>query len=152
MAKLLQHLELVLTLVGLVLTCGVAALTAHLGRDPWQAAAVTGVAVGVIHGLMFWAFRQRRRRERQRVFADIQWMLKDVINNQLAVISIASGISGSDNSKSGRAMAVIARSVETISAALHDLSAASLERWRKRYGDAAAPLEPPSAGQGSGGR
>ena len=133
MSKLFQHLELVLTLVGLGLVFAVAAFAQRWGVDPWHSTAVTGVVVGVLHGGLFWALRQRRRRDREEVVGEIQRMLKDIINNQLAVITIASDMSQEQATRSGLALAAIHRSVSTISSSLQDLSPASLQRWRDHY-------------------
>ena len=120
-------------MVGLVVVLVVGAIAQGMGADPWPAAAVTGVAVGAVHGALFWVLRAKRRRERARVLADVQRMLKDVINNQLAVITIATGMTQEQATRSGLAVAAIERSVGTIGAALQDLSEDSLARWQARY-------------------
>lgn len=71
----INHIELVLTAIGVVI---VALVAAALASDPvlrWPAAAGTAVVVGIVHGILFWIVR--RRRERQERCAALQQHVRD---------------------------------------------------------------------------
>ncbi|MBC7366342.1 MAG: hypothetical protein H7343_05935 [Undibacterium sp.] len=134
MNTLLRHLELALTLVGLVVISGVTALIAPRDVGPWQVAAITATLVGVVHGILFWPVRRRQRAVRLQAVAEIQVMLKDVINNQLTVIQGMDYLRTEDPAQTQHATRLISRSVAAISDAIQHLSEESLQAWRNQYG------------------
>lgn len=133
MTILLRHLELIFTLVGVLVIFGVTALITPHDVGPWEVAAITAVLVGVVHGVLFWAVRRRQRVVRLHAVAEIQAMLKDVINNQLTVIQGMDYLRSADPSQTDRATDQIARCVTSISDALQHLSEESLQAWRNKY-------------------
>ena len=84
MKLLLRYLELVLTFVGVM----VVAVVFAIFRDgaPWKPAAVCAVAVGIIHGLIFYIVRSRQRKARNSEVFSIRGMLEDMVNNRLDVV------------------------------------------------------------------
>jgi hypothetical protein len=86
-----KYLELVFTVLGLIVILAVPALfsryyTMHLGAAyPWRVAAITAIAVGTIHGILFYIVRSRQRESRERVIRDVRH-LSDVVCNQLQVV------------------------------------------------------------------
>lgn len=129
MRFLLRNLELILTLAGLLVIVGVTALAEHLGAERWFATAIISVSVGVLHGLLFWIVRKRRRSVREAAIRDIRAMLSDIINNQLTVIEAAQGLGGANE----KTVASISDSVRVISDSLRSLSEESLRKWQSRY-------------------
>lgn len=59
------------------------------GWDVWKVAAVTALAVSVLHGLIFWVVRRRQRQVRTQAIHEIKEMLADVVKNQLAIIGMS---------------------------------------------------------------
>ena len=53
MRKALEFLELILTGVGLLVVAAVFAIFRNV--EPWKAAAISALAVGVLHGCIFFA-------------------------------------------------------------------------------------------------
>lgn len=129
----LRHLELFLTAAGLLVIFGVTALVHPSGTSPWTVAAVTAIAVGVIHGVLFWLVRQRQRQVRQAALAEAQRMLRDVVINQLAVIRLGLDLHGTSLNTNRTAIARLDEAVAAINLALHDVSEESLARWRAKY-------------------
>lgn len=129
----LRHLELFLTAAGLVVIFGVTALFHPAGSNPWAVAAVTAIAVGVIHGVLFWLVRQRQRHVRQAALSDAQRMLRDVVNNQLAVIRLGIDLHGATGASSRAAIGRLEEAVAAINLAIGDVSEESLARWQSRY-------------------
>jgi MFS superfamily sulfate permease-like transporter len=74
----------VLTAVGVVLVIVVYAVARHM--DPWKAAALCAVVVGVLHGLIFFAVRSAQREARNKEVFSIRGMLEDLMKNRLDVV------------------------------------------------------------------
>ena len=80
----LRYLELTLTAAGVVVVIVVYALCRHM--NPWRAAALCAVVVGVLHGLIFYAVRSAQREARNRNVFSIRGMLEDMMKNRLQVV------------------------------------------------------------------
>jgi hypothetical protein len=130
---ILRYLELVFTVVGLGVIFGVTALFSPRGATIWEVAAITAAVVGVIHGLLFWLVRRRQRQVRLTTIAELQGMLKDIINNQLTVIQAMNNLRESRPEEARRACDYTSRSVTAISDALQHLSEESLRTWQAKY-------------------
>jgi predicted membrane channel-forming protein YqfA (hemolysin III family) len=83
MRTFLEYIEITLTAVGVVLVIVVYALARHM--DPWKAAALCAVVVGVLHGLIFYAIRSSQREARRKNVFSIRGMLEDMVKNRLDV-------------------------------------------------------------------
>ncbi|SFS04416.1 hypothetical protein SAMN05421771_0915 [Granulicella pectinivorans] len=77
MKMILRYLELILTFVGVIVVFAVFAIF----RDgaPWKPAAVCAVAVGVIHGIIFYVVRSKQRKARKSEVFSIREMLDDMM-------------------------------------------------------------------------
>jgi uncharacterized membrane protein YraQ (UPF0718 family) len=84
MKTFLRYLELTLTAAGVVVVIIVYALFRHM--DPWKAAAMCAVVVGVLHGLIFFAVRSAQREARKQEVWSIRGMLDDMMKNRLDVV------------------------------------------------------------------
>jgi len=131
MGFFLRHLELFLTAAGLVVIFGVTALFHPADTSPWTVATVTAVAVGVLHGFLFWLVRQRQRDVRRRALAETERMLRDVIINQLAVIRLT--VDMQTHPPVPASLDRIERAITVINHTLNGLSEESLTRWQERY-------------------
>jgi hypothetical protein len=148
MKFLLRYLEIVFTLAGLAVIFLAVLLITPRNASRWEVAAVAATLVGVIHGLLFWLVRRRQQEVRRVVIADVQDMLKDIIDNQLTVILAMSNLREAHAEETVRAGQYISRSVAAISEALRHLSEDSLRSWLAKYRapDSNAPFRagPPS--------
>ncbi len=138
----LKYLEILFTLAGLAVIFLAVLLFSPGGASPWRVAAIAATLVGVIHGVLFWLIRRRQRQLRRIVITDLQAMLKDMIDNQLAVILAMSNLREAHAEETKRAGDYISRSVSTISEALQHMSDESLRKWIVKYRppDSAAPF------------
>jgi len=57
--QLLNHIELILSGVGLIVILIVPWLTSQAISDTWRVAAITAILVGLLHGRIFWVIRRR---------------------------------------------------------------------------------------------
>lgn len=133
MQKIVQNLELVLTAAGLVVIFAVHFIFEETYGGSWMIAAVTAIAVGVIHGLIFWLVRRRQRHIRSRALEEAKRMLKDIVNNQLCIIQFSADLQQRDQAPIKDAHARITTSVGHINAALNEISEESLDLWKKKY-------------------
>jgi len=83
MKTFLQHIELTLTAVGVVVVVVVYFLCQHI--NPWKAAALCAVFVAVVHGFIFNVVRSTQREARNRNVFSIRSMLEDMVENRLQV-------------------------------------------------------------------
>jgi hypothetical protein len=79
-----RYLELILTAAGVVVVIVVYALARRM--DPWKAAALCAVVVGVLHGLIFFAVRSAQREARNKEVFSIRTMLDAMVKNRLDVV------------------------------------------------------------------
>jgi uncharacterized membrane protein SirB2 len=94
MQRLLRYLELILTAVGVLVVAIVFSLFRNIG--PWKAAAVAAVAVGILHGIIFFSVRTAQRRARNEALASVRLNLDDLIRNKLQVVLCATEIDDGD--------------------------------------------------------
>jgi uncharacterized membrane protein YraQ (UPF0718 family) len=83
MKTFLQHIELTLTAVGVVVVVVVYFLCQHI--NPWKAAALCAVFVAVVHGFIFNVVRSTQREARNKNVFSIRSMLEDMVENRLQV-------------------------------------------------------------------
>jgi len=83
-----DHIELWLSGVALVLIFGIPAVAGPPGLDFWRLTAIIAIAVGTIHGVLFWVVRRRQRQIRRESIRAIQAMLADVVKNRLTAIDM----------------------------------------------------------------
>jgi hypothetical protein len=129
----LRHLELILTTVGLVV---VAVLPQWLHVRDWSAgevAVATAVTVAALHGLIFWAVRERQRRVRTQTIAEVRHMLHDVVNNQLMILGLEIEELAGNSAEARQRLINSRKSVQRISLALDALSEESLRHWKNKY-------------------
>lgn len=129
MRLFLKYIELILTGAGLLVVGFVPALVSSSSETSLTARAVTAILVGVIHGVIFFIIRHRQRQAREETIREIRGMLKDVVNNDLTVISIAA----SGNLNAMKATERVKSATSRISAALDNISEESLKSWKQRY-------------------
>lgn len=129
MKFLLDNIELILSGLGLVVIFAVPMIFFGQSTAWWQVAAVTAIFVGVFHGFIFWSIRRRQRQVRQQAIEEIRGMLKEIVNNQLTVISLsASGLEA-------ERMQRVSNSISRISELIGTLSEESVVDWKKKYAD-----------------
>lgn len=133
MNAFLRHLEIYLTIAGLIVTFAATAWISPAGVTAWAVAAVTATTVGVLHGLIFWLVRRRQRQVREIALKEVRSMLNDIINNQLMVIQTTSDLHREGAIETRRACEGVSRSIQTISSVIHSLSEESLRQWQTRY-------------------
>ncbi len=115
MKKLLEYLELILTTAGVL----VVALFFLLFRNiaPWKAAALSALAVGVLHGVVFFIVRSAQRRARKKTVINIRHTLDDLVRNKLQVVLFATEIKDEDwRPAAQRAVQEIQNSLDRIEA------------------------------------
>jgi divalent metal cation (Fe/Co/Zn/Cd) transporter len=136
----LRYLELLFTVAGLAVIFGVTALIHPADTSPWAVAAVTAIAVGVIHGVLFWFVRHRQREVRRATLEETERMLRDVVINQLAIIRMSVDLQGTAASREPQlALQRVEGAIGVINSALINLSEESLSRWHARYAPSPAP-------------
>lgn len=123
----LDNLEIVLSLAGLLVIWLVPSFVVR-GYDVWKVAAVTAIAVGLLHGMIFWLVRRRQRNVRREAIKELQMMLRDVINNQLTIVMASASRPDPKNVERVRS------SVQRVSDLLNTLSEESLSDWKSKYG------------------
>jgi len=133
MKALLENIELILTGAGLLVIFSVSLWLGMENPHYWPLLAGTAIFVGVLHGLIFWVVRSRQREERKKALVEAQQMLKDVINNQLAVIQIVHETTHTGDLAIKTANERVICSINLISDTLKNISEESLKRWRSKY-------------------
>ena len=94
MRNWLEYLELILTAAGVL----VVLIFFSIFRDiaAWKAAAISALAVGVLHGVIFFAVRSAQRRARTIAIRNIRARLDDLVRNKLQVVLFATEIQDQD--------------------------------------------------------
>ena len=86
--RFVNHIELWLSGVALVLIFGIPGILGPGELQFWRLTALVAVAVGTLHGVLFWVVRRRQRKIRQQSIREIQAMLADVVKNRLTAIDM----------------------------------------------------------------
>lgn len=86
MRGFLNHIELWLSAAGVAVILLIGGLLGGSGVGRWQVTAYTAIAVGVLHGIIFWVVRRRQRRVREKTLAEAHAMLRDSIQKQVAAL------------------------------------------------------------------
>lgn len=129
--KFLRHLELWLTLAGVLVVWVAAMLLSSSPGDVWKVAAVAALAVSVLHGLIFWTVRHRQRKVRTEAIDDIREMLSDVVLNQLAIIRLS--LPEQQKTAQEDPVQYIGQSIQRIETMVDAISEESLQSWQSRY-------------------
>lgn len=127
-----NHIELWLSAVALVLIFGIPVLAGPEGLAFWRLTAVIAIAVGTIHGVIFWVVRRRQRHIRRRSIEQIQRMLADVVKNRLAAIEMALP-ENEDPEMVRQEVEAVRGAIEEIATHVDNLSVETLKDWEARY-------------------
>ncbi len=139
--KFIKNIELWLSAAGLIVIWAVPPLLDFDPDNLWRATAVTAMAVGVLHGIIFWTVRSRQRKMRENAIREIRLMLKDVAYNKLNTIVLSLYDPDVRNAVKEEAVEEIKSSVRDISEMVGDLSEESLTDWQKKYQQTLSALE-----------
>lgn len=123
----IRHLELWLSAAGLAVIVLMPSIFVTELPDWWHVAGLTAIAVGLLHGVIFWIVRQRQRWVCEQTLNEVRALLKHSINNPLTSIALQAGMVGDKNPAQVRE---ILAAVDRISQALSTLSDERLTRWR----------------------
>ena len=130
-----NHIELWLSAVALVLIFGIPAVVGPQGLAFWRLTAIIAVAVGTIHGVIFWVVRRRQRQIRRQSIQQIQQMLADVVKNRLTAIDMYLP-EGEDPEMVRQEVDGIRASIREIATHVDTLSEETLEDWEEKYDEA----------------
>ncbi len=128
----INHIELWLSAVALVLIFGIPAAVGPQGLDFWRLTAIIAIAVGTIHGVIFWVVRRRQRQIRRRSIRQIQQMLADVVKNRLTAIDMYLP-EEEDPEMVRQEVDGIRSSIREIAQHVDNLSEETLEDWEEKY-------------------
>lgn len=128
----INHIELWLSAVALVLIFGIPALAGPEGLAFWRLTAVIAIAVGSVHGVIFWVVRRRQRQIRRRSIQEIQTMLADVVKNRLAAIEMTLP-QNEDPEMVRQEVEAVREGIREIATHVDNLSVESLKDWEARY-------------------
>ena len=125
MRNWLEYLELILTAAGVL----VIIVFFYIFRDiaAWKAAAISALAVGVLHGVIFFAVRSAQRRARAVAIRNIRARLDDLVRNKLQVVLFATEIKDQDWRPAAQ------RAVQEIINNLNQIEAESLTAIRPAF-------------------
>jgi len=118
MKKTLEYLELILTAAGVLVVIVVFALFRKVA--PWKAAAISALAVGVLHGTIFFIVRSAQRKARRAAVNAIRHTFDDLVRNKLQVVLFATEIQDQDWRPAAQ------RAVQEIQNSLNRIEAESL--------------------------
>jgi hypothetical protein len=131
----LDHIELWLSGVALVLIFGIPVVLGPEGVAFWRLAALIAVGVGTLHGVLFWAVRRRQRQVRREAIREIQAMLADVVKNRLTAIDMY--LPEEDDPEMVRQeVDGIRTSIREIAEEVDTLSEETLADWEDTYSEA----------------
>jgi len=131
----INHIELWLSGVALVLIFGIPAVVGVGALQFWRLTALVAVAVGTLHGVIFWGVRRRQRKIRQQSIRESQAMLADVVKNRLTAIDMY--LPGAEEPEMVRQeVEGIRTSIREIAEAVDHLSEETLQAREKKYAGA----------------
>ena len=129
-ARLLEHFELFLTTVGVVMA--VLLMFAELTRGQQGLAFISIVW---LQGFLLWAVHRHAWFQRQALVQKLRVMLQDRVNNQLTIMLGASESRGRELSlEEEQDLQTALLAARTVSHELETLSLESLRTWERRYG------------------
>lgn len=127
----LDHIELWLSFAGLVVALVVPQLLGVEDGSYWRVMAVVALAVGLIHGGIFWVVRRRQRQIRRSSINEIREMLADVVKNQLTAIDMY--LPPEDQTIVRQELDGIRASIGRITQEVDSLSEESIHDWKTKY-------------------
>lgn len=131
----INHIELWLSGVALILIFGIPEIVGPSGLDFWRFTALIAIAVGTIHGVIFWVVRRRQRQIRQESIREIQAMLADVVKNRLTTIDMYLP-EDEDPEMVRQEVTGIQQSIREIAEHVDNLSEETLQDWEETYDEA----------------
>ena len=131
----INHIELWLSGVALLLIFGIPVVAGPSGLDFWRLTAIIAIAVGTIHGVIFWVVRRRQRQIRRQSIREIQQMLADVVKNRLTAIDMYLP-EDEDPEMVRQEVNGIRQSIREIAQHVDNLSEETLEDWEEKYDEA----------------
>ena len=144
MKGFLRHMELWLSALGIVLILLVPGLLLRgRGGDLWKVTAYLAIAVGLLHGLIFWLVRRRQRRVREQTLAEAHAMLRDGIHRQVAAL-LTMDATASEEQR--RRLDGVFDSLMLLDQLLDSLSAERLRAWTSSDEGRVELGKPPRAG------
>jgi len=128
----INHIELWLSGVALILIFGIPAAVEPGELRFWRLTAIVAIVVGSIHGVIFWVVRRRQRRIREQSIREIQAMLADVVKNRLTAIDMY--LPEADDPEMVRQeVEGIRASIQEIAEEVDSLSEETLQAWEEKY-------------------
>jgi hypothetical protein len=128
----INHIELWLSGAALVLIFGIPVAVGPGELQFWRLTALVAVAVGTLHGVIFWVVRRRQRKIRQQSIRDIQAMLADVVKNRLTAIDMY--LPEADDPEMVRQeVEGVRASIQEIAEEVDSLSEETLQAWEEKY-------------------
>ena len=131
----INHIELWLSGVALLLIFGIPAVVGPEGVQFWRLTAIIAIAVGTIHGVIFWVVRRRQRQIRRQSIREIQAMLADVVKNRLTAIDMYLP-EAEDPEMVRQEVEGIRTSIREIADHVDALSEETLQDWEEKYDEA----------------
>lgn len=129
-ARLVEHFELFLTIVGVLMAMLVA--LSELSRNQQGMAVIFLIW---LQGFILWAVHRHCWFRRRALVHKMRAMLQDRVNNQLTVLISVAELCTDDASEKGREdLERAIRAARAVSLELHNLSFESLRTWEQRYG------------------
>jgi hypothetical protein len=114
MEKFLEYIELILTGVGVVIIMTVFAIFRHI--SPWKAAAICAIAVGIVHGVIFYTVRSAQRKVRHKAVRAIRYKLQDVVVEKMNALLLAADLKEDELTSANYAIQDIQRDLAIIEA------------------------------------
>jgi hypothetical protein len=130
--RFVNHIELWLSGVALVLIFGIPGILGPGELQFWRLTALVAVAVGTLHGVLFWVVRRRQRKIRQQSIREIQAMLADVVKNRLTAIDMYLP-EAEDPEMVRQQVEGIRASIREIAEEVDSLSEETLQAWEEKY-------------------
>lgn len=127
----LDHIELWLSFAGLIVAIALPQVFGAEGMSFWRATAAVAIAVGLIHGFIFWTVRYRQRQARRESIREIREMLADVVKNQLTAIDMY--LPAADQAIVRQELDGIRESIGCITEEVESLSEETIHRWKRKY-------------------
>jgi hypothetical protein len=131
----INHIELWLSGVALVLIFGIPAAVGPGVLQFWRLTAIVAIAVGTLHGVLFWVVRRRQRQIRRQSIRQIQAMLADVVKNRLTAIDMYLP-EAEDPEMVRQEVEGIRTSIREIADHVDTLSEETLQDWEEKYDEA----------------